>query len=87
MKKGWKIFWIVILTVVVMGFLFCGAALVMGFRISDFVEQYPNGIVLVKDDDHYDYSDRDDDIQDESLNSENGLEFENIKKLEISVRH
>ena len=46
MKRGWKIFWIVIATIVVMGLIFCGAALVLGFRIHDLRKEYPNGIVL-----------------------------------------
>ena len=47
MKRGWKIFWIVIATIVVMGLIFCGAALVLGFRIHDLRKEYPNGIVQI----------------------------------------
>ena len=67
MKRGWKIFWIVIATIVVMGLIFCGAALVLGFRIHDLRKEYPNGIVLFGDDDmEWD----DDPLENEYLNPE-----------------
>lgn len=80
MKRGWKIFWIVIATIVVMGLIFCGAALVLGFRIHDLRKEYPNGIVLFGDDDmEWD----DDPLENEYLNPEAAMEYDDITELEM----
>ncbi|MDY5846266.1 MAG: DUF4097 family beta strand repeat-containing protein [Bariatricus sp.] len=95
MKKGWKIFWITVATIAMVGLTLGIVSSVMGFRISDFWAQYPNGIVIFgDDDDDLDWddtldgdndSDWDDADEDEFQDSADALEYENIKELEVSV--
>ena len=94
MKKGWKIFWITVATIAMVGLTLGIVSSVMGFRISDFWAQYPNGIVIFGDDDDLDWddtldgdndSDWDDADEDEFQDSADALEYENIKELEVSV--
>ena len=95
MKKGWKIFWIIVATIAMVGLTLGIVSSVMGFRISDFWAQYPNGIVIFgDDDDDLDWddtldgdndSDWDDADEDEFQDSADALEYENIKELEVSV--
>lgn len=73
MKKGWKVFWI-IMGVLTGGGIICGSiALAMGLTFSQMEESYPNGIGFIRrsasvvDRNYYDfggYDDHDDDYDD-----------------------
>ena len=47
MKKGWKIFWTVIISLTGAGVVFCIIALCLGVTFSQFEKAYPNGIGII----------------------------------------
>lgn len=53
MKKRWKIFWIVCGATTAVGILCCAVSLALGVTVEAVVEQFPNGIGWVVDDDDY----------------------------------
>ena len=66
MKKGWKIFWTVIISLTGAGVVFCIIALCLGVTFSQFEKAYPNGIGIMRKnyvsfDDDWDDDDDDDD--------------------------
>ena len=76
MKKGWKIFWTVIISLTGAGVVFCIIALCLGVTFSQFEKAYPNGFGIIRkdyvsfegdlddddDDDDDDNEDEDDDL-------------------------
>ena len=48
MKKGWKIFWTVIISLTGAGVVFCIIALCLGVTFSQFEKAYPNGIGIIR---------------------------------------
>lgn len=50
MKKGWKIFWTVIISLTGAGVVFCIIALCLGVTFSQFEKAYPNGIGIMRKD-------------------------------------
>lgn len=50
MKKGWKIFWTVIISLTGAGVVFCIIALCLGVTFSQFEKAYPNGIGIIRKD-------------------------------------
>ena len=48
MKKGWKIFWTVIISLTGAGVVFCIIALCFGVTFSQFEKAYPNGIGIMR---------------------------------------
>lgn len=56
MRKGWKVFWIVCVVVVVIGFVCCIAALGLGVTRESIFTRFPHGIGFVKYGNHgFDY--------------------------------
>lgn len=89
MKKGWKIFWTVIISLTGVGIALCIVALCLGFSLSEFEKAYPHGIGIIRkdyvsfDDDWFD-DDEDDDLDDtEEIVS--GEEFSDIENLKLDI--
>lgn len=76
MKSGWKIFWIIILILTVLGFVCGGIALGLGVTMADFDNDFDiqeRSIIISKD------------SSSTTASSAELYEFENITDLEISV--
>lgn len=87
MKKGWKIFWTVIISLTGAGVVFCIIALSLGVTFSQFEKAYPNGIGIIRknyvsfDDDEYDDDDESDDTEDVA----SGEAFSDVENLKLDV--
>lgn len=80
MKRGWKIFWIIIAVLTGLGIM-CGAiALGMGLSIAQIKEEYPHGIGFVGE-----MHDDDDDMEIHREPSDEVQEFSNISNLKMNV--
>lgn len=88
MKKGWKIFWTVIISLTGVGIAFCIVALCLGFSFSEFEKAYPNGIGIIRknyvsyDDDWFD--DNDDEV-DDTGNIVLEETFSNVENLKLDI--
>ena len=89
MKKGWKIFWTVIISLAGAGIVLCIVALCLGFSFSEFEKTYPNGIGIIRKN-YISYDDTwfDDDDDDEADNTEDIVSeetFSNIENLKLDI--
>ena len=89
MKKGWKIFWTVIISLTGAGVVFCIIALCLGVTFSQFEKAYPNGIGIIRKDyvsfeEDWD-DDDDDDEPEEAENVVSGETFSNIENLKLDI--
>ena len=84
MKRGWKIFWIIIASVTAFGIVFSCIALGLGFTFSTFRAAYPNGIGIIKDREDDDWED-DWDERTRVEPSEDVMKFEDVTELDVSV--
>lgn len=88
MKKGWKIFWTVIISLVGVGIAFCIVAACLGFSFSEFERAYPNGIGIIRknyvsyDDDWFDDADDEADDTEDIVSEET---FSNIENLKLDI--
>lgn len=79
MKRGWKIFWIVLAAITGLGVLFGCVALAMGLTFSQIEAAYPNGIGFVEETrKHWE----EDDWHSPAADAQ---EFQNISSLDLSV--
>ena len=88
MKKGWKIFWTVIISLTGAGVVFCIIALCLGVTFSQFEKAYPNGIGIIRK--NYvsfeeDWDDDDDDEPEETENVVSGETFSNVENLKLDI--
>ena len=87
MKKGWKIFWTVIISLTGVGIVFCIIALCFGVTFSQFEKAYPNGIGIIRknyvsfDDDW----DDDDDELDDTENVVSEEAFSGVENLKLDI--
>ena len=89
MKKGWKIFWTVIISLTGAGVVFCIIALCLGVTFSQFEKAYPNGIGIIRKDyvsfeEDWD-DDDDDDEPEETENVVSGETFSNVENLKLDI--
>ena len=89
MKKGWKIFWTVIISLTGAGVVFCIIALCLGVTFSQFEKAYPNGIGIIRKDyvsfeEDWD-DDDDDDGPEETENVVSGETFSNVENLKLDI--
>lgn len=85
MKRGWKIFWIIVASITGLGVIFCCIALGLGLTFSQIRDVYPNGIGFIRDydEDNFDHDDHwDDDMRKPSQEAQ---EFQNITGLKITA--
>ena len=80
MKKGWKIFWTVIISLTGAGVVFCIIALCLGVTFSQFEKAYPNGIGIMRK--NYVSFDDDWDDDDELDDTENVVSEEAFSGVE-----
>lgn len=88
MKKGWKIFWTVIISLTGAGVVFCIIALCLGVTFSQFEKAYPNGIGIIRK--NYvsfeeDWDDDDDGEPEETENVVSGETFSNVENLKLDI--
>lgn len=87
MKKGWKIFWTVIISLAGAGIVLCIVALCLGFSFSEFERAYPNGIGIIRknyvsfEDDWEEDDDDLDDMEDIVL----GDTFSDVENLKLDT--
>ena len=86
MKKGWKIFWTVIISLTGAGVVFCIIALCLGVTFSQFEKAYPNGIGIMRKnyvsfDDDWD----DDDELDDTENVVSEEAFSGVENLKLDI--
>ena len=87
MKKRWKIFWTVIISLTGAGVVFCIIALCLGVTFSQFEKAYPNGIGIMRknyvsfDDDW----DDDDDELDDTENVVSEEAFSGVENLKLDI--
>lgn len=89
MKKGWKIFWTVIISLTGAGVVFCIIALCFGVTFSQFEKAYPNGIGIIRKDyvsfeEDWD-DDDDDDEPEETENVVSEETFSNVENLKLDI--
>ena len=89
MKKGWKIFWTVIISLTGAGVVFCIIALCLGVTFSQFEKAYPNGIGIIRKDyvsfeEDWD-DDDDDDEPEETENVVSEETFSNVENLKLDI--
>ena len=89
MKKGWKIFWTVIISLTGAGVVFCIIALCFGVTFSQFEKAYPNGIGIMRKDyvsfeEDWDDDDDDDELE-ETENVVSGETFSNVENLKLDI--
>ena len=89
MKKGWKIFWTVIISLTGAGVVFCIIALCLGVTFSQFEKAYPNGIGIIRKDyvsfeEDWD-DDDDDDEPEETENVVSGETFSSVENLKLDI--
>ena len=88
MKKGWKIFWTVIISLTGAGVVFCIIEFCLGVTFSQFEKAYPNGIGIIRK--NYvsfeeDWDDDDDDEPEETENVVSGETFSNVENLKLDI--
>lgn len=88
MKKGWKIFWTVIISLTGVGIVFCIVALCLGFSFSEFERAYPNGIGIIRKN-YVSYDDDwfldDDDEADDTEDIVSGEKFPAVENLKLDI--
>lgn len=86
MKKGWKIFWTVIISLTGVGVVFCIIALSLGVTFSQFEKAYPNGIGIIrKDSVSFEADEEDNDESDDTEDIVSGEEFSGVENLKLDV--
>ena len=85
MKKGWKIFWTVIISLTGAGVVFCIIALCLGVTFSQFEKAYPNGIGIIRKDYVSFEEDWDDDELDDTENVVSGEVFSGVENLKLDI--
>ena len=85
MKKGWKIFWTVIISLTGVGVVFCIIALCFGVTFSQFEKAYPNGIGIIRKNYVSFDDDWDDDELDDTENVVSEETFSNIENLKLDI--
>ena len=85
MKKGWKIFWTVIISLTGVGVVFCIIALCFGVTFSQFEKAYPNGIGIIRKDYVSFEGDWDDDELDDTENVVSGEVFSGVENLKLDI--
>ncbi len=85
MKKGWKIFWTVIISLTGVGIVFCIIALCFGVTFSQFEKAYPNGIGIIRKN-YVSYDDDwDDDELDDTENVVSEEAFSGVENLKLDI--
>lgn len=97
MKKGWKIFWVVCVSLTVIGLICCAASFALGVTVEAIESRYPNGIGIFS---HHDNDDSEDDWEEDrehevepeqSEHTETGLYgdgegiFDNISSVDAEI--
>ncbi len=85
MKKGWKIFWTVIISLTGVGVVFCIIALCFGVTFSQFEKAYPNGIGIIRKNYVSFDGDWDDDELDDTENVVSGEVFSGVENLKLDI--
>lgn len=85
MKKGWKIFWTVIISLTGVGVVFCIIALCFGVTFSQFEKVYPNGIGIIRKNYVSFDDDWDDDELDDTENVVSGEVFSGVENLKLDI--
>ncbi len=85
MKKGWKIFWTVIISLTGVGVVFCIIALCFGVTFSQFEKAYPNGIGIIRKNYVSFNGDWDDDELDDTENVVSGEVFSGVENLKLDI--
>ena len=85
MKKGWKIFWTVIISLTGAGVVFCIIALCLGVTFSQFEKAYPNGIGIIRKDYVSFEGDWDDDDDDDEPEETENVVSERIMFLSMTI--
>lgn len=82
MKRGWKIFWIIIAILTGVGIALCVAAMVLGISFSQISEMYPDGIGVLRSI-HMEQDDLPDDV--ETQNEGEVSVYQGITSLEADI--
>lgn len=85
MKKGWKIFWTVIISLTGIGIVFCIIALCFGVTFSQFEKAYPNGIGIIRKNYVSFDDDWDDDELDDTENVVSEEAFSGVENLKLDI--
>lgn len=85
MKKGWKIFWTVIISLMGVGVVFCIIALCFGVTFSQFEKAYPNGIGIIRKNYVSFDDDWDDDELDDTENVVSEEVFSGVENLKLDI--
>ena len=85
MKKGWKIFWTVIISLTGVGVVFCIIALCFGVTFSQFEKAYPNGIGIIRKNYVSFDDDWDDDELDDTENVVSEEVFSGVENLKLDI--
>lgn len=85
MKKGWKIFWTVIISLTGVGVVFCIIALCFGVTFSQFEKAYPNGIDIIRKNYVSFDDDWDDDELDDTENVVSEEVFSGVENLKLDI--
>lgn len=85
MKKGWKIFWTVIISLTGVGVVFCIIALCFGVTFSQFEKAYPNGIGIIRKNYVSFDGDWDDDELDDTENVVSEEVFSGVENLKLDI--
>ena len=85
MKKGWKIFWTVIISLTGAGVVFCIIALCLGVTFSQFEKAYPNGIGIMRKNYVSFDDDWDDDELDDTENVVSEEAFSGVENLKLDI--
>ena len=84
MKRGWKIFWIIVGSVAGLGIVLSLVAFSLGLTFGQIREAYPNGIGFVRDE-YYDEAKEVLDVDPDRIPTEAAMEFENVTRLEMEM--
>ena len=85
MKKGWKIFWTVIISLTGVGVVFCIIALCFGVTLKKKKKAYPNGIGIIRKNYVSFDDDWDDDELDDTENVVSGEVFSGVENLKLDI--
>lgn len=85
MKKGWKIFWTVIISLTGVGVVFCIIALCFGVTFLQFEKAYPNGIGIIRKNYVSFDDDWDDDELDDTENVVSEEVFSGVENLKLDI--
>lgn len=85
MKKGWKIFWTVIISLTGVGVVFCIIALCFGVTFSQFEKAYPNVIDIIRKNYVSFDDDWDDDDLDDTENVVSEEVFSGVENLKLDI--